>query len=624
MSEFNTHGGYFAPAGYMKVETGGSHEENPNGGVQIGVDPQGVPNMLEEGEPVYNDYVFSDNIKVTEDMVEKYKLPKQVKDKLYSDAVQYFMNEAEQRPFDATSRNGLEAMLMRLADAQEEQKQADAAKEFKDAIDDMSADELTELASMLSQPEESISIAPEQDAVIDMQVPVAEEQSIPAQTPMAEGGFIRKYWPGGPVYFGYNNSQAFRNAFPRIFGQTKLPDYLHYDLNIPGGEIQHSLISSSRPDMSTNAELYGPTAFGYNNIEAYRNAFPEIFGGQRLPDFLHYSNDPTVLNFNDEPNTPGVLNVVSPRSENSVPRAPSQSARPGWGAMLSNPGIKTPTNEQSLYLREVPIVLTDDTPSDSIHDLANELVAQKQQTPTSEPVPDESEVTVDAANALPTGAMYAGAVGSGLLALQSALQSPDRYTMPRVQPYVPEGRINLQNQRYNPLDQNMIANTMLAQGNAAARGLRNSGLGASSAAAQLAADYNLGRNLGTGFIRALDANNQQRNNVIAANNQAEAQRAQFDYGVDAARKNALARAAYQNAQYDVMGQRLNNQAESEKYAAVSQNLSNALQGLSNIGRQNFILNQVNSNRALYDRALPNGWAYYNPNSYGGFIKTIKK
>ena len=75
MSKFDTHGGYFSPDNYIRINEGGTHDENPNGGVQMGVDPEGVPNMVEEDETVYDDYVFSDNITVDDAMVEKHNLP---------------------------------------------------------------------------------------------------------------------------------------------------------------------------------------------------------------------------------------------------------------------------------------------------------------------------------------------------------------------------------------------------------------------------------------------------------------------------------------------------------------------------------------------------------------------
>lgn len=216
---------------------------------------------------------------------------------------------------------------------------------------------------------------------------------------------------------------------------------------------------------------------------------------------------------------------------------------------------------------------------------------------------------------LPTWPRYAGAIGSGLLGLYNAFQEPDRYRAPRINLQLPEGRINLQNQVYNPIDQNMIANAQIAQGNATNRALRNSGLGASTASAVLAADNNTTGNLGTGFLQTWDANNQRRNAVIAANNQAEAQRANFDYTVDSARKQILNNAAVRNAQNDFLAQRLNYQAEGDKYTAISNQISNGLKALSGIGQENFAMNQINTNPAFLGYGVgAHGGMYYNPNT----------
>ncbi|MBQ3949495.1 MAG: hypothetical protein II661_03380, partial [Bacteroidales bacterium] len=131
MNKFNTQGGYFAPQGYLKVEAGGSHEENPNGGVQLGVDEQGVPNLLEEGEPVYDDYVYSDNITAEKEILEKHNIPAKYAGKLYSEVADAFVAEAEERPLDPISNSGLNAMLVRLADAQEEQKQIQQQRDLE-------------------------------------------------------------------------------------------------------------------------------------------------------------------------------------------------------------------------------------------------------------------------------------------------------------------------------------------------------------------------------------------------------------------------------------------------------------------------------------------------------------
>ena len=54
----NTHGGIFSN-GVIKVDEGGSHESNPNEGIQMGIDSEGIPNLVEEGEVIFNNYVFS-------------------------------------------------------------------------------------------------------------------------------------------------------------------------------------------------------------------------------------------------------------------------------------------------------------------------------------------------------------------------------------------------------------------------------------------------------------------------------------------------------------------------------------------------------------------------------------
>ena len=189
MSKFDTHGGYFAPKDYLRVNEGGSHEENPNGGVQIGVDPEGNPNLLEEGEPVYKDYVYSDNIEA----------------ELYSKIADDLFSEAEERPLDPISRNGLEALLGRLADAQEGQKQAKEQRDLENELAQLSPEELDQLEAMLAQ-----TSGTDQDggaAGLPVSEVVPEEQMIEPAEPMpiegmpmmANGGtFFRKYDMGGP------------------------------------------------------------------------------------------------------------------------------------------------------------------------------------------------------------------------------------------------------------------------------------------------------------------------------------------------------------------------------------------------------------------------------------------
>lgn len=110
----NTHGGNFS-SGVTYIGNGGTHEENPFEGVQMGVDPQGVPNLVEEGEVVYNDYVFSNRIKVPDDFKKKYKITGDT----YAEAAKQKSKASEEMPNDPITKRGLEAFMSVLADSQE-------------------------------------------------------------------------------------------------------------------------------------------------------------------------------------------------------------------------------------------------------------------------------------------------------------------------------------------------------------------------------------------------------------------------------------------------------------------------------------------------------------------------
>lgn len=120
-----THGANF-DTGVTLIGNGNTHENNPYEGVPMGVDQEGTPNLVEEGEVIFNDYVFSNRLKVPKAVRNKYKL-RGNKSMTFADAALQMSKESEERPNDPISRNGLEALLGELAYAQEgirERKQA--------------------------------------------------------------------------------------------------------------------------------------------------------------------------------------------------------------------------------------------------------------------------------------------------------------------------------------------------------------------------------------------------------------------------------------------------------------------------------------------------------------------
>lgn len=104
--------------GVTYIGNGGSHEENPFEGIQFGIDENGTPNLVEEGEVIFNDYVYSDRLKVPKGVKDKYKLGNN-KNMTFAQAAKKISKESEERPNDPLSKASLEIGLARLAQEQE-------------------------------------------------------------------------------------------------------------------------------------------------------------------------------------------------------------------------------------------------------------------------------------------------------------------------------------------------------------------------------------------------------------------------------------------------------------------------------------------------------------------------
>ena len=120
-----THGSDW-DTGINWVNEGGSHGENPLGGVQMGVDEQGVPNLVEEGEAIWNgDYVFSKRMKVPKKLAQKYGLGG---DMTFADAIAKLTKDSEERPLSNIDRATNDHILGEFADSQEELRMAKAQR----------------------------------------------------------------------------------------------------------------------------------------------------------------------------------------------------------------------------------------------------------------------------------------------------------------------------------------------------------------------------------------------------------------------------------------------------------------------------------------------------------------
>lgn len=180
-----TQGGVWSD-GLTYINEGGTHEENPYEGVQVGVDPNGVPNTVEEGEVIFNDYVFSNRTELDEKQKNYFKLGGKMKYS-YADAAKKLTKEFEETPNDPISKNGRNAILQDLMMFQEEKRAKQQERKLARQFDKMSTEEKMDLMEMANQYTQQQSQ--------EMQQPQEELQGIP----YAKGGrLVNKFVTGGP------------------------------------------------------------------------------------------------------------------------------------------------------------------------------------------------------------------------------------------------------------------------------------------------------------------------------------------------------------------------------------------------------------------------------------------
>ena len=109
------------PSEITEFNTGGSHEENPYDGIPQGIAPDGLPNLVEEGEVKYDNYIFSDRLMLSKEDKKKYKF---LKGKTYADAAKAIKKELgiDERPNDLIAKTDLEEHLNILSTLQEEER----------------------------------------------------------------------------------------------------------------------------------------------------------------------------------------------------------------------------------------------------------------------------------------------------------------------------------------------------------------------------------------------------------------------------------------------------------------------------------------------------------------------
>ena len=206
--DMQTNGSDFSD-GLLYIDAGGSHESSPYDGVQLGTDAQGKPNLVEEGETIFDDYVFSKRIKADAQTKKKFHVGKNA-DISYADLSKKLEKESAERPNDAISQAGLEKQMHDLANEQERQKSEMQSKKVQEVFASLPPEQQRAIMQQVAM-EEQQAQQQQMEQPTDEVPQQAEQQSAngqmmqqPVEQPIAEepqmnacGGKINKYDKGG-------------------------------------------------------------------------------------------------------------------------------------------------------------------------------------------------------------------------------------------------------------------------------------------------------------------------------------------------------------------------------------------------------------------------------------------
>lgn len=111
----------YAQGGLLtEFNSGLSHEENKFGGVLQGYNEDGEPNRVEQGETKYQDYIFSDRLKLDEQAVNDHNLPKSMINKTFAEASKRISKLHKERPNDPITRDTMKSKMDHLMKANDE------------------------------------------------------------------------------------------------------------------------------------------------------------------------------------------------------------------------------------------------------------------------------------------------------------------------------------------------------------------------------------------------------------------------------------------------------------------------------------------------------------------------
>lgn len=183
--------------GVNEFNAGGSHEENPYGGVPQGIAPDGAPNLVEQGEVKLSDiigmdnqYILSNRIIIDAEHAQQFGIPESVVGMTYAAAFKKLYQPLKERSGSSEVKNEIAHLANAFMQAQDTVKAEQEAQQASAIMNSLSPEERQQMMQMAAGQQGQPS--PEEQQMMQQQMMQqqmqAQQQGQMAQDPSMMGG----------------------------------------------------------------------------------------------------------------------------------------------------------------------------------------------------------------------------------------------------------------------------------------------------------------------------------------------------------------------------------------------------------------------------------------------------
>lgn len=277
--------------GIYYIDEGGTHEQNPNQGVLMGMTQDGTPNLVEEGEVIkmtggQPDYVFPHRLKLSVNRLKDYGI-KSKKAMPISEVAMKISKESEERPNDPISISGREHFLNMLIQDTEEKRLQEEQKKMRQDYNNMTPSQQAEVL-MAAQQQQQQEAYNQELAQQEYEQQQQQEGLSTYSTQFAQGGHVNLFkGPGDKPQWLNGVQNIVNNVLQTLSPQEFIKTYYS---RYPGGATAkyNSNIYGDWNNFQFNGEhLYNPQTKQYANI--YKD--PRFIDWLKSDEGLQYAKD---------------------------------------------------------------------------------------------------------------------------------------------------------------------------------------------------------------------------------------------------------------------------------------------------------------------------------------------